>query len=132
MKILSFLTLIPLIAFGSTEEVKPAVPVISLEETRPLLGEDEVKTLEKLIEVNEHRLEVQKVLKEKMVLFKKQKEEFIAGNESQKHAFAMVSNAREILGDVKKENLAYLFSSEYLEELVFFSSIAGKSSPIRP
>ncbi|MBS0626937.1 MAG: hypothetical protein JSS09_01860, partial [Verrucomicrobia bacterium] len=86
MKILPFLTLIPLIAFGSlTEDVKPAAnfPLISLEETRPLLGEDEVKTLEKLIEVNEQRLEVQKKLKEKMVLFKKQKEEFISGNESQ-------------------------------------------------
>lgn len=106
--------------------------MVALDETRPILGEDEVKSLAKLIEVNEVRLEVQKHLKEKMVLFKKQKEEFIEGNDSKKHAFAMVSNAREILGEIKKENLAYLFSSEYLEELVFFSSIAGKSSPIRP
>ncbi len=122
-----FILLTPFMTYG--EEV----PVmVSLEETRPLLIEDEVKSLAKLIEVNESRLEVQKKLKEKMVSFQKQKEEFIAGNDSQKHAFAMVSNAREILGEIKKENLAYLFSSEYLEELVFFSSIAGKSSPIRP
>ena len=122
-----FILLFPFMSYG--EEVPP---MVSLEETRPLLIEDEVKSLAKLIEVNESRLEVQKKLKEKMVSFQKQKEEFIAGNESQKHAFAMVSNARAILGEIKKENLAYLFSSEYLEELVFFSSIAGKSSPIRP
>ena len=128
MKILcSFIFLVPFMAFSGE-----APTMVALEENRPLLGEDEVKSLAKLIEVNEVRLEVQKHLKEKMVLFKKQKEEFIAGSDSQKHAFAMVSNAREILGEIKKENLAYLFSSEYLEELVFFSSIAGKSSPIRP
>ena len=106
--------------------------MVSLDETRPLLVESEVKSLEKLIEVNEARLVVQKKLREKMTSFQKQKEEFIAGNESQNHAFSMVSNARTILGEIKKENLAYLFSSEYLEELVFFSSIAGKSTPIRP
>ncbi|MES2199985.1 MAG: hypothetical protein V4489_07440 [Chlamydiota bacterium] len=129
MKILYSLTILfPLIVFGAAEE--PAM--VSLEETRPLLVENEVKSLEKLIEVNECRLLVQKDLKDKMVFFQKQKDEFILGNESQKHAFSMVSNARDILGEIKKENLAYLFSSEYLEELVFFSSIAGKSSPVRP
>lgn len=129
MKILySFIALLPVLALG--EVTIP--PMTSLEEIRPLLVENEVKSLEKLIEVNEDRLLVQKELREKMISFQKQKEEFIAGNESQKHAFSMVTNAREILGEIKRENLAYLFSSEYLEELVFFSSIAGKSSPIRP
>jgi hypothetical protein len=129
MKILYALSvLLPLIAFGA-EEV-PAM--VSLEETRPLLIENEVNSLERLIEVNEARLVVQKDLKGKMISFQKQKDEFIAGNESQSHAFSMVSNARTILGGIKKENLAYLFSSEYLEELVFFSSIAGKSTPVRP
>lgn len=107
-------------------------PPIVLEEVKPLLVEDEVKCLEKLIEVNEIRLQKQRELKEKMALFQKQKEEFFRGNESQKHAYKMVSNAREILGDVKRENLSYLFPCEYLDELVFFSSIAGKSTPIRP
>jgi len=107
-------------------------PPVVLEEIKPLLIEDEVKCLEKLIEVNEVRLQKQKELKEKMALFQQQKEEFIKGNQSQKHAYNMVSNAREILGDVKRENLSYLFPCEYLDELVFFSSIAGKSTPIRP
>ncbi len=123
-----FLCLCPMVVLGA--DLAP--PKISLTDTGPALAEDEVKVLEKLIEVNEQRLEMQKQLKEKMALFQKQKEEFVQGNQSQKHAAAMVFNAREILGEIKKENLAYLFSSEYLEELVFFSSIAGKSTPIRP
>ena len=128
MKIYCLVLLFPCVVFGDVA----VPPMVSLLETRVLLVEDEVKSLEKLIEVNEVRLQVQKELKEKMLSFQKQKEEFIAGNESQKHAFSMVSNARSILGEIKKENLAYLFSSEYLEELVFFSSIAGKSAPLRP
>lgn len=116
---------------GSEESIQTP-PIIALEETRPLLVEDEVKVLEKLIEVNEGRLRAQKDLKEKMSTFQKQKNRFIEGDQSKKHAFAMVTNAREILGIVKKENLNYLFPSEYLEELVFFSSIAAKSAPVRP
>jgi hypothetical protein len=112
--------------------VAATVPELSLEKMEGLLIEDEVTVLQKLIEVNEKRLFLQKKLKEKMELFQRQKEEFILGNQSKKHAFLMVSNAREILSEVKKEHLSYLFSSDYLEELVFFSSIAGKSTPVRP
>jgi|GEM_PF-5662933 len=130
MNIFSYILLIPIFVFGLETTVTP--PVISLEEARPLLVEDEVKTLDKLIEVNEQRLVAQKQLKEMMSLFQKQKEVFILGNDSRKHAFAMVSNARNILVEIKKENLGYLFPSDYLEELVFFSSIAGKGAPVRP
>ncbi len=108
------------------------VGFIAVEEKGNPLFQNEVESLEKLIEINEKRLEVQKQLREKMKLFQKQKEEFVLGNQSQSHAFSMVSNARFILGQLKNEHLSYLFSSEYLEELVFFSSIAGKSSPVRP
>jgi len=110
--------------------IQPPIPC--LEETRPLLVESEVSCLERLISINEQRLAAQKELKEKMRLFQEQKEQFIAGNQSQQFAFAMVSNARDILSKIKKENLSYLFPSEYLDELVFFSSIAAKSHPVRP
>lgn len=105
---------------------------ISVEERGNPLLQDEVESIDRLIEINEKRLQVQKQLRDQMRVFQKQKKEFILGNQSQKHAFSMVSNARYILGEVKKESLAYLFSPDYLEELVFFSSIAGKSSPVRP
>lgn len=93
---------------------------------------DEVSSLENLIATNEKHLSAQKQLKDKMKLFQKQKEEFMLGNQSKSHAFSMVSNAREILTVVKEEHLSYLFPTEYLEELIFFSSIAAKSVPLKP
>jgi hypothetical protein len=108
------------------------IELLSVEERSVPIFKDEVEALELLIESNEKRIILQKDLRELMKLFQKQKEAFILGDESKGHAFKMVSNAREILGLLKEEHLAYLFSSDYLEELVFFSSIAGKSSPIRP
>jgi hypothetical protein len=103
-----------------------------LEEKSPAFLEDEAEVLDQLIAANEKRLATQKVLRDLMVEFKQQKDEFFLGNQTKRHAFAMVSNARQILGIIKQEHLSYLFSPEYLEELVFFSSIAGKSAPVRP
>lgn len=94
--------------------------------------EDEVSSLEQLIATNERKLAAQRILREKMVVFQKQKQEFLEGNQSKSHAFAMVTNARALLGMIKEEHLSYLFPSEYLEELIFFSSVAAKSAPLKP
>lgn len=93
---------------------------------------DEVASLENLIAANEKHLLAQKHLKDKMKLFQKQKEEFMLGNQSKSHAFSMVTNAREILTAIREEHLSYLFPTEYLEELIFFSSIAAKNVPLKP
>ena len=103
-----------------------------VEEKSAPLFENEISSLAQLISVNEKRLVVQKEIKTKMERFKKQKEEFLLGNQSKSHTFSMVSNAREILVSVKEEHLSYLFATDYLEELLFFSSIAAKSVPIKP
>ena len=103
-----------------------------IEEKRASFFGDEVSSLEQLIHVNEKRLLIQKDLKEKMIKFQKQKEEFHLGNQTKSHTFAMVSNARQILVSIKEEHLSYLFATDYLEELIFFSSIAAKSVPIKP
>ena len=88
--------------------------------------------LDQLIEQDEKLLIRQKNLSEKMRLFQRQKETFVAGDQTKMHAFEMVSTARELLGMIKEEHLAYIFSSEYLDELMFFSSIGGKTAPVRP
>ena len=103
-----------------------------VEEKRTPFFEDEISSLHRLIQVNERRLRVQKELKEKMLLLQGQKDEFVLGNQSKSHTFAMVSNARKILVSIKEENLSYLFDTEYLEELLFFSSLATKSVPMKP
>ncbi len=107
-----------------------AVDVV--EEKAAPLFENEISSLQQLISVNEKRLVAQKELKAKMELFKKQKEQFLLGNQSKGHTFSMVSTAREILVSVKEEHLSYLFATDYLEELLFFSSVAAKSVPIKP
>jgi len=94
--------------------------------------ENEVTSLDQLIAANEKRLLVQKELKEKMIRFQKQKQEFLQGNQSKAHTFSMVSTARQIFSGIKEEHLSYLFANDYLEELIFFSSIAAKSVPIKP
>jgi len=103
-----------------------------VEEKRAPFFEDEISSLHRLIDVNEKRLRVQKELKEQMELLQKQKNEFVLGNQSKSHTFNMVSNARKILVSIKEENLSYLFDKEYLEELLFFSSLATKSVPMKP
>lgn len=118
--------------FSSVFADLPEPPKISVPDIGPSLAEDEVNIISKLIEVNEKRLLAQKELQKKMALLKEQKEEFIRGNQTSKHAADMVFTASDVLGRIKKENLSYLFSSEYLEELIFFSSIAAKSNPVRP
>jgi len=103
-----------------------------IEEKKAPFFEDEISSLHRLIQVNEKRLGLQKELKEKMHLLQKQKDEFVLGNQSKSHTFTMVSNARKILISIKEENLSYLFDTEYLEELLFFSSLATKSVPMKP
>lgn len=103
-----------------------------VEEKAAPLFENEISSLQQLISVNEKRLAAQKELKAKMERFKKQKEEFLLGNQSKSHTFSMVSTAEEILVSVKEEHLSYLFATDYLEELLFFSSVAAKSVPIKP
>jgi hypothetical protein len=93
---------------------------------------DEVEAISKLIDEQMKHLRKETELKELMVLFRSQKDEFMAGNQTQKHARAMVSTAREILEGINHEHIAHLFPVEYLEELVFFASVAGKSRPARP
>lgn len=93
---------------------------------------DEVEAIDNLIKATEQKLEVEKQLKTLMIKFNQQQDEFFKGNQTKHHAFRMVSTAREIMEIVSNNHLKHLFSKEYLDELVLFSSIAGKSSPVRP
>lgn len=94
--------------------------------------EDEVEAVDHLIKATEEKLEVQKQLKLLMVKFKRQQDEFFMGNQTKHHAFRMVTTAREIMEIVGANHLTHLFSKEYLDELVLFSSIAGKALVVRP
>ena len=109
------------------------IPQSSLIETHvPLGAEDEVKTIDQLIVATTQQLESQKQLKELMLQFKKQREEFVQGNQTKSHAGRMVRTARQIYEMITLNHIEHLFAKDYLDELSFFASIAGKSSVKRP
>jgi hypothetical protein len=108
----------------------PQSPLI--ETSLPLGEEDEVKVIDQLISATAHQLEKQKQMKELMLQFKRQREEFIQGNQTKSHAGKMVRTARQIYEMISSNHLEHLFAKDYLDELTFFSSIAGKTAVTRP
>jgi predicted ABC-type ATPase len=104
------------------------VPQSSLAEFNTSISdEDEVAAMNHLLENTSHQMEVQRQMRQLMLDFRRQKEEFVQGNQTKSHAAQMVRTARQIYESVTAHHLQYLFSQEYLEELLFFSSIAGKN-----
>ncbi len=118
---------------GSTDNPTLLIPQSSLIETAlPLAENDEVKVIDQLITATSRQLETQKQMKELMLQFKKQREEFIQGNQTKSHAGRMVRTARQIYEMISSNHLEHLFAKDYLDELTFFSSIAGKTALTRP
>ncbi len=97
-----------------------------------MTGADELKIVDQLIETTKRQLETQKHLKDLMIQFRDQKESFVQGNQTKEHAGKMVRTARQIYEIITANHLEFLFPKDYLDELTFFSSIAGKSGISKP
>ncbi|MBS0620726.1 MAG: hypothetical protein JSS61_04635 [Verrucomicrobia bacterium] len=109
------------------------IPETPLVETKAVIeGPDEVAIVDDLILVTTRQLETQKQLRSLMLDFQKQQEEFVQGNQSKVHAKEMVRTARQIYEMISANHIQHLFPNAYLEELSFFSSIAGKTALSRP
>ena len=67
-----------------------------------------------------------------MLQLKKQREEFVQGNQSKGHAAKLVRTARQVYEMITANHLEHLFAKDYLDELTFFASIAGKTAMTRP
>jgi hypothetical protein len=120
-------------SFSYAENPTLLIPQSSLIETSlSLIAEDELKTLDQLISSTEAQLETQKQLKLLMLQFKKQREDFVQGNQTKSHASRMVRTARQIYEMITSNHIEHLFAKDYVEELTFFSSIAGKTAVTRP
>ena len=121
------------LTFGAADNPTLRTPQSSLKQVYvSLKEEDEIKTVEQLIDTTARQLESQKHLRELMLQFKKQREEFIQGNETKAHAGRMVRTARQIYEMIAANHLEHLFAKDYLDELTFFASIAGKTAVTRP
>jgi hypothetical protein len=90
--------------------------------------ENEAEIIEHLIQSTQSKLEEQKELKTLILLFREQEERFFKGDQSKEHTTKMVGCARQILEMIRSSHIEHLFSSEFMEELALFSSIAGKAS----
>ena len=109
------------------------VPQSSLKQVyTPMSTEDEIKIVELLIETTQKQIDSQKHLKELMFHFQKQREGFVQGNQTKSHSARMVRTARQIYEMIAASHIEHLFAKDYLDELSFFSSIAGKSALIHP
>jgi hypothetical protein len=94
--------------------------------------EDEIKVVDRLIASTAAQLDMEKQLRELMLQFQKQQEAFIQGNQTKALAGRMVRTARQIYETITANHLEHLFAKNYLDELTFFSSIAGKTAVTRP
>jgi hypothetical protein len=94
--------------------------------------EDEIKVIDRLIASTAAQLELEKHLKALMLQFQKQQEEFVQGNQTKAFTGRMVRTARQIYETITAHHLEHLFAKNYLDELTFFSSIAGKTTVTRP
>ena len=104
------------------------IPQSSLSEPQYAMQErDEVAMMRHLITRTAEQLEMHRELLQWMQTFRTQKEAFVLGNENKTHVRAMVQSARRIFEHLSEKHLQHLFSQEYLDELQFFSSIAGKN-----
>ena len=127
-----FLLLGSTLCFGANNPTL-RTPESSLREVSiSMSGVDEIRTIEQLIETTGRQLESQQHLRELMLQFKTQQEEFVQGNQTRAHAGRMVRTARQIYEMIASNHLEHLFAKDYLDELTFFSSIAGKTSVTRP
>lgn len=109
------------------------VPQSSLiEAALPVSEDDEIKKIDQLINSTELQLDRQKQIRELMVQFKKQRDDFVQGNQTKQHAGKMVRTARQIYEMITANHLEHLFAKDYIDELQFFSSIAGKTAVTRP
>lgn len=128
-----FLTAVILVSASHTENPTLVVPQSPLNDLNlSMEREDEIRIVERLIASTLTQIERERQLKELIVRFKKERDEFELGNQSKAHTGRMVRTARQVYERIASDHLEHLFSKEYLDELTFFSSIAGKTSVARP
>jgi hypothetical protein len=97
-----------------------------------IFASDETKAVDRVMELTQKQLMMEQELKELIIVFEKQQDEFFNGNQTKEHASNMVMTADKILDLIEENQLSSLFSTIFLEELKRFSMIARKSTPARP
>lgn len=108
------------------------VPDVSIAFAKTSVDEDEIKIVDQLIVTTQERLKVQQQLRALMVDYQTQKEVFAQGNQTKPQVARLVRLGRAIYEMIEGNHFEHLFAKDYLDELQFFSSIAGKKTVTRP
>lgn len=91
----------------------------------------EMQSIDALIAQTQKNLYEQMKLKELLKDYYRYREEFTQGLQSKHQAAALVSIASDILKILQSEHLQHLCTPTFVDEITFFSSIAGKKSITR-
>ena len=92
-------------------------------------NEDELISLQRIIDHTEKRQKAQERLKFLLVELKKNKEQFLQGEPNKIHAWYMIKAAHEGLEIIKQYNLHHLFTSDFIEELAVLNQVGNRDSP---
>lgn len=112
--------------------IKPVIPALPEIVEREDSIENEIKTLDNLIEISQKNLENQRALKSMIVDYKKIQEQFLRNDQDKELMFRMVRQAHRVLETIKENHLTHLFRKEFLSELTLFSQIAVKKGIPKP
>lgn len=93
---------------------------------------DQLKIIDSLIHLEEVKLEKHKELKTLILSLKEKEDAFLLDPDNKKKAYNLVSTARQALEIIAEMKIEHLFSPDFLKDLTFYASIAGKSKPSRP
>jgi len=85
-----------------------------------------VEAIEQLIASTQTRLEEERHLRRLLIQVQEEKEKFIKGEQTRACAARLSAAAQGAIQKIEQEHLHHLFSSEYMEELQFFSSIGDR------
>lgn len=90
---------------------------------------DNIQALDALINIEEKKLTIHKRLKELLLAIETHEEIFAKEPNNKNIASLLVTSAREALQIISSEKLEHLFTPDLLNDLRFYSSIAGKYKP---
>jgi len=94
--------------------------------TTSLYGEGELASLEALIQVTEHNIELQKTLRTQLAEFIKLKEIFIKTPDDKELLFRVAKLAKQAVDLIKEDHLTSTFEPQFLSELNLFANLASK------
>lgn len=93
---------------------------------------DPLRTLDDLMALTERSLNDQKQLRRQLVEYYKVKARYLQDPQNKDNIVQMIKAAHQVQQIIEAQHLAYVFDSELLDELKFFSQIASKKGMTRP